>query len=51
MLYLLSGNLPWAVTANYDLWELAHGRQPLERWSVTSSGVSASDPFCHWCAQ
>ena len=40
LLYMLTGSLPWAVTANYDLWNLAHGRQALEMWSVTSSGVS-----------
>ena len=39
MLYLLTGSLPWAVTANYDLWNLAHGRQAIELWSVTSYGV------------
>ena len=51
MLYLLTGSLPWAVTANYDMWELAHGRQPLEWWSVTSSGVGASDLSCHRCTR
>ena len=44
MLYMLTESLPWAVTANYDLWHLAHGREALEMWSVTSSGVSASPP-------
>lgn len=51
MLYLLTGSLPWAVTADYDLWELAHNRQPLKMWSVTSSGVIAVDPPCHGCTQ
>ena len=51
MLYMLTGSLLWAVTANYDMWELAHGRQPLELWSVTSSGVSASNLSCPRCTQ
>ena len=51
MLCLLTGCLPWAVTADFDLWELAHNRQPLKMWSVTSSGVSAVDPPCHGCTQ
>ena len=51
MLYLLTGHLPWAVTANSELWEVAHGRQPLQLWSVTSSWVGGTDLSYHWCIQ
>ena len=49
MLYLLTGSLPWAVTTNYDLWNLAHDRQPIEMWSVTSYGVSTQGLSCQGC--